>query len=761
MENLQINQGIKFLVSDGKGVIGTADPSGSQGISKGASETGFYIQSSVDYTLWFYDGSAWASHQSIDVSDVNYSNGFAFAWNANTAAYIKTADASHEVYVFGRSGDLKVDSTPNDATQGADSVFDGTGSLSITSIDAQNDYTEGLSVSNDGTVTFDRTDNNSAYQLKFEGTNITIGKNGDDTITLTGGDEFTSPLTTDGDLFIQGSGSDTRLGIGSDGQYLSVASGAPVWADLTSVSIGSAKQVPFMDNGATDLSYNSKLTYNGSSLISSSTNWNVPGLHVDSTIDSNYTKVYAGSLSGAFDGVNWAITRIGTTGLGIQTTTDKSLIFSTNSGSQDVMQLKTNGYLEVGQAYNTTALGARVGIKGEGSTSATSAFVVKNSSNSTLFEIKDDGSMTGVVGITGTFGLEINTSTSSSNSYTNSMTGAWTLGNMVVGYGHKLDGGGRTSTFIGNASNIDVYSDNCHVIGSGNKAPGASYGDSFKHSIMMGYYNDMNGRGNYMMAYSSDCFGVDSVAGGNVVLGHTNINGKTNDASTNVYMIGRNLKAEGNASQQMVLGFGNRTTYIDNTTPIITFGTSTSVNTRPSIAMFGDPGEANQASNLVIGGDAGRAGTSYTYQDGIGSGCLIFTDNSTYSKAPTATIPNSVSLYIGDRSTDGNNAVVGGKGLIIKGENSGRTFISDRVGINVSHNSAKDSQINEGVEAGLHIYGEGNSNATSSVKVENSDGNVAIEVLNDLVVVMPNLPTSSAGLPTGALYNDGGTVKVA
>ena len=233
------------------------------------------------------------------------------------------------------------------------------------------------------------------------------------------------------------------------------------------------------------------------------------------------------------------------------------------------------------------------------------------------------------------------------------------------------------------------------------------------------------------MAYSSDCFGTNSVASGNVVLGHTNINGKTNDASTNVYMIGRNLKAEGNASQQMVLGFGNRTTYIDNTTPIITFGTSTSVNTRPSIAMFGDPGEANQASNLVIGGDAGRAGTSYTYQDGIGSGCLIFADNSTYSKAPTATIPNAVSLYIGDRSIDGTNGVVGGKGLIIKGENSGRTFISDRVGINVSHNSAKDSQINEGVEAGLHIYGEGNTNATSALRAENSDGDVLLEVKND------------------------------
>jgi hypothetical protein len=332
---------------------------------------------------------------------------------------------------------------------------------------------------------------------------------------------------------------------------------------------------------------------------------------------------------------------------------------------------------------------------------------------------------------------------------------------MVVGYGHKLDGGGRTSSFIGNASNIDVYSDNCHVIGAGNKAPGASYGDSFKHSIMMGYYNDMNGQGNYMMSYSSDCFGTNSVASGNVVIGHTNINGKTNDASTNVYMIGRNLKAEGNASQQMVLGFGNKTTYIDNTTPIITFGTSTSVNTRPSIAMFGDPAQSNKASNLVIGDDAGRAGSAYTYQDGVGSGCLVFADSSTGTKAPSVDIPNAVSLYIGDRSYDGLNATVGGKGLIIKGENSGRTYISERVGINVSHNSAKASQLNEDVEAGLHIYGEGNSNATSSVKVENSDGNVAIEVLNDLVVVMPNLPTSSAGLPTGALYNDGGTVKVA
>ena len=89
MENLTINQGIKFTAGDGTGVIDASNPSGSQGIAKTAGHTGFYIQSSVDYTLYFYDGSAWSAHQSIDVSDANYVGGFAFAWEDNTAAYIK------------------------------------------------------------------------------------------------------------------------------------------------------------------------------------------------------------------------------------------------------------------------------------------------------------------------------------------------------------------------------------------------------------------------------------------------------------------------------------------------------------------------------------------------------------------------------------------------------------------------------------------------------------------------------------------------
>ena len=48
-----------------------------------------------------------------------------------------------------------------------------------------------------------------------------------------GGGGYTDPLTTDGDIVIRSTGVTTRLGIGSEGQVLTVSSGLPVWADAT------------------------------------------------------------------------------------------------------------------------------------------------------------------------------------------------------------------------------------------------------------------------------------------------------------------------------------------------------------------------------------------------------------------------------------------------------------------------------------------------------------------------------------------------
>ena len=775
MENLQINQGIKFLVSDGKGVIGTADPSGSQGISKTAGHTGFYIQSSVDYTLNFYDGSSWSAYQSIDVSDANYTGGFAFAWDDNTAAYIKTADASHVVYVFGRDGDLKVDSTPGDATQAADSIVDGSGSLSITSIDAQNDYTEGLSVASDGTVTFDRTDNNAAYQLKFSGSGITIGKNGDDTVTFTGADEFTTPLTTDGDLFIQSGSADARLAIGTDGQYLSVASGAPAWADLTSLSIGSAQQIPFMNDGATDLSYDAKLTF---------TDGNNASLNIDrygygdaiklgdthASNVANYCNITNyGKIAGKYYAVETEITP-SNSNFGIKTKSNHPMYLLTNNTVNNVSMF-TNGNVSISTA---TDLSASLGVKGEGSTSATSAFLVKNSSNSTLFEIKDDGT----VQANGSSLLSAHSSgalslmTSSSSSIQNTFGGSIYHGTVLVaGYSVKLNGGARSSIIAGGSHDIDPYADNAFVAGNFNKSKGHTdstlgTGDnSFKYSSMIGQANTVNGTGMHAIGSSNLIYGRNYTPDGNFAIGYGNIIGETAKHARQGYAFGHTHNMRNSARRVMSLGYGVDTYYFNgkpDTQSIIAFGTTSAGSTRPSMAIYPDPNNLTKAPNFVLGGNnIGRWGTTYPNQNGIGSGCIIFHNNGSDTVMPSVNVPDSVSLFIADSVNSVGNTFSGSKGLIIKGELDGMSIFSQRIGVNVTKDATKTSQINEELQAGLHIFGEGNSDATSAVKVENSDGDIAIEVLNDLVVVMPNLPTSSAGLPTGALYNDGGTVKVA
>ena len=64
------------------------------------------------------------------------------------------------------------------------------------------------------------------------------------------------------------------------------------------------------------------------------------------------------------------------------------------------------------------------------------------------------------------------------------------------------------------------------------------------------------------------------------------------------------------------------------------------------------------------------------------------------------------------------------------------------------------------INATCHIKGAFATSATSSLLIENSAGTAAMRVRDDLVILLPNLPTTSAGLPTGAIYNDAGTLKI-
>ena len=60
----------------------------------------------------------------------------------------------------------------------------------------------------------------------------------------------------------------------------------------------------------------------------------------------------------------------------------------------------------------------------------------------------------------------------------------------------------------------------------------------------------------------------------------------------------------------------------------------------------------------------------------------------------------------------------------------------------------------------LNITGTGGTSATTALLVENSVGADALEIRNDSVIIMANLPTSSAGLPTGAIWNNSGVLNV-
>jgi hypothetical protein len=66
-----------------------------------------------------------------------------------------------------------------------------------------------------------------------------------------------------------------------------------------------------------------------------------------------------------------------------------------------------------------------------------------------------------------------------------------------------------------------------------------------------------------------------------------------------------------------------------------------------------------------------------------------------------------------------------------------------------------------GVVARLHVKGSTTSSGTTSLLVQNSAGSNALQIRDDRVIIMAGLPTSAAGLPAGALWNNLGILNIA
>jgi hypothetical protein len=62
--------------------------------------------------------------------------------------------------------------------------------------------------------------------------------------------------------------------------------------------------------------------------------------------------------------------------------------------------------------------------------------------------------------------------------------------------------------------------------------------------------------------------------------------------------------------------------------------------------------------------------------------------------------------------------------------------------------------------ARFEITGSGTTSATIGLNVRNSSAATNFKVQDDGVIICANMPTSSAGLPAGALWSDSGTIKI-
>jgi hypothetical protein len=73
---------------------------------------------------------------------------------------------------------------------------------------------------------------------------------------------------------------------------------------------------------------------------------------------------------------------------------------------------------------------------------------------------------------------------------------------------------------------------------------------------------------------------------------------------------------------------------------------------------------------------------------------------------------------------------------------------------------ADDSNYAQFNTGATFIKGSGSTFATNSLLVQNSAGNDALQVRDDRVIIMVGIPTSAAGLPSGAIWNNSGVINI-
>ena len=113
--------GTKYDIDNNPEIISSSVPTGAMGITNLSGHNGFFVYSEKPYTLWLRDSlGAWTIHQAF--TSENLITGATFRWSPNQAAYFQTAESSHDIYVYGRSGAILIDEDPTDENNAVDTL---------------------------------------------------------------------------------------------------------------------------------------------------------------------------------------------------------------------------------------------------------------------------------------------------------------------------------------------------------------------------------------------------------------------------------------------------------------------------------------------------------------------------------------------------------------------------------------------------------------------------------------------------------------
>ena len=319
------------------------------------------------------------------------------------------------------------------------------------------------------------------------------------------------------------------------------------------------------------------------------------------------------------------------------------------------------------------------------------------------------------------------------------------FGGLFIGYNNDF---GTASNYID--SSVGMGTQNTWgALGDVSYTLGIGSSNEIKSGIAgfaVGTNIEISGNYNVALGQSHEVYGADNKA-----IGQSIFIGKAANLRNNCVGIGDSMQIgkSGGADHHVSIGFGINTQYYTNERAIF-FGTQTGNNSRPSAGFFQDPGgTSTHPSNFVMGSmNAMRTGSPYPAQSGAGNGIFYLHDaDSLGVVAPSVNVAQAVALFASDRDSPAGNPDV--TGLLVKSENGGKSWIGDRIGINVSY-TGTDPDLTKSIDASLHIRGEGATNATSSLIINDSGTNVNFKVTDDGVTIfrtftVATLPTVVAG----------------